>query len=144
MSRAIGRPSNESASEILDDFVSGVGADGVVFMEGVFHVRSEHGHTYESVKIRVEYPHSFPERGQTPTVVLLSHRDRWPKGGDSHLNSDWSMCLFVPGESGIEFQRADSLRQNVRRDPHISLQGTLVSASSRTAGRNRRESGLAW
>jgi hypothetical protein len=97
--------------QILDDFVSGISPNGVVFMEGVFQVRSEHGHTYESVKIRVEYPPSFPERGQTPTVILLSHRDRWPKGGDSHLNSDWSLCLFVPGESGIDFQRADSLRK---------------------------------
>jgi len=43
------------AKAILNEFVSGVGADGVASIEGVFHVRSEHGHTYESVKIRVEY-----------------------------------------------------------------------------------------
>ena len=80
-------------------------------MEGVFHVRSEHGHTYESVKLRIEYPLSFPDRGQIPTVMLMSHRDRWLKGDNSHLNSDWSLCLFVPGESGIDFQRTDSLRK---------------------------------
>ncbi len=95
--------------QILDDFRSGVGDGGVAFLEGVFHVRSQHGHRYEAVTLRVEYPPTFPERGTTPKVVVLSHRDRWQKGGDSHINSDWSLCLFVPGESGIDFGRADSL-----------------------------------
>ncbi len=96
-------------NELLDDFVSGVGADGEAFLEGVFHVRSEHGHTYESVKIRVEYPDSFPGRGQTPNVVLLSHRDRWRANADSHFFDDWSMCLFVSGESPVDFTQSDSL-----------------------------------
>jgi hypothetical protein len=98
------------AKELLDDFVSGVDVNGVAFFEGTFHVRSEHGHTYESVKIRVEYPSSFPNRGKPPKVLLTSHRDRWKKGGDAHINSDWSLCLFVPGESRIDFNGDDSLR----------------------------------
>lgn len=98
-----------SGNQILDDLRSGIGDGGVAYLEGVFHVKSRHGHRYESVKLRVEYPPTFPERGTTPRVVLLSHRNRWQKGGDSHINSDWSLCLFVPGESGIDFGRADSL-----------------------------------
>lgn len=98
-----------SGSQILDNFHSGVSDSGVAFLEGVFHVRSRHGHRYESVTLRVEYPLIFPERGTAPKVILLSHRDRWQRGGDSHINSDWSLCLFVPGESGIDFRRADSL-----------------------------------
>ena len=65
---------------------------------------------YDSLTIRVEYPASFPERGRTPNVVLLSHRDRWQKSSDAHINSDWSLCLFVPGESRIDFRQADSLK----------------------------------
>jgi hypothetical protein len=79
--------------QILDDCRSGVGDSGVAFMEGVFHVRSRHGHRYESVTLRVEYPPTFPDRGTPPTVILVSHRDRWRKGGDSHINMDWSLCL---------------------------------------------------
>ena len=95
--------------QLLEDGRSGISDDGVVFLEGVFHVRSRHGHRYESVRLRVEYPPSFPERGTTPKVVLLSHRDRWKEGGDSHINSDWSLCLFVAGECGIDFRLSDSL-----------------------------------
>lgn len=98
-----------SGNQILGNFRSGIGDGGLAFLEGVFHVRSRHGHRYESVTLRVEYPPTFPERGMPPRVVLLSHRDRWQKGGDSHINPDWSLCLFVPGESGIDFRRADSL-----------------------------------
>lgn len=105
------RIEQRTGKKMLDEFVSGVGPDSVAFMEGVFHVRSEHGHTYESVRVRIHYPASFPERGQLPTVTLMSHRDRWLRGGDSHLNADWSLCLFVPGESGIDFRRADSLQK---------------------------------
>jgi SEC-C motif len=95
--------------QLLEDCHTGIGDGGVAFLEGLFHVRSEHGHRYESVTLRVEYPPNFPERGVTPRVILLSHRERWQKGGDCHINSDWSLCLFVPGESGIDFGRADSL-----------------------------------
>lgn len=95
--------------QFLDDFRSGISGVGGAFMEGVFHVCSQHDHRYESVTLRIEYPQSFPARGTTPTVFLVSHKDRWRKGGDSHINPDWSLCLYVPGESGIDFGRADSL-----------------------------------
>jgi SEC-C motif len=97
------------AKDLLDDCRSGIGEDGVAFVEGVFHVRSQHGHRYESVTLRVEYPPSFPQRGTTPKVVLVSHRERWQREADAHINTDWSLCLFVPGESGIDFRQAESL-----------------------------------
>jgi SEC-C motif len=95
--------------QILDGCRSGVSEDALAILEGVFHVRSHHGHRYESVTIRVEYPASFPDRGTSPKVVLMSHRDRWQRTGDSHINSDWSLCLFVPGECGINFGQSTSL-----------------------------------
>jgi hypothetical protein len=94
---------------LLDGCNTGIGDSASVFLEGVFHVRSQHGHCYESVTLRVEYPPNFPERGTIPRVILLSHRDRWQKDADTHINSDWSLCLFVPGESGIDFGQFDSL-----------------------------------
>jgi hypothetical protein len=52
----------------------------------------------------------FPKLGWIVWVrSTVSHRDRWRKGGDTHINTDWSLCLYVPGESGIDFGRADSL-----------------------------------
>jgi hypothetical protein len=62
---------------------------------------------YESVKLRFDYPPTFPARGQTPKVVLFGHWDRWRRGGDSHINADSSLCLFVPVESGIDFTKSD-------------------------------------
>lgn len=97
------------AKQLLSDFRSGGGDERLAFVEGVFHITSEHGHRYDAVVLRVEYPPEFPERGTTPKVVLVSHRDRWRRGGDSHINSDWSLCLFIPGESGIDFHQGDSL-----------------------------------
>jgi SEC-C motif len=99
----------EIARKLLGNFHTGISVGGVAFVQGDFVVRSRHGHVYESVAIRVEYPPSFPDRGQIPTVVLMSHRDRWHNRGNSHIIADWSLCLFVPGDSGIDFRQAGSL-----------------------------------
>ncbi|MDP7018823.1 MAG: SEC-C metal-binding domain-containing protein [Pirellulaceae bacterium] len=42
-------------------------------------------------------------------MFLESHRDCWKNSGDSHIESDWRLCLFVPGESGINFADPASL-----------------------------------
>jgi hypothetical protein len=97
------------AADLLDDVEAGVDGDGAAYVHGVFGVYSAHGHLYESVKLRVVYPTTFPARNQPPTVYLESHRDRWKNGGNSHIESDWRLCLFVPGESGIDFSKDDSL-----------------------------------
>lgn len=77
--------------------------NGAAMIEGFFDVRSGHGHLYESVKIRVVYPAVFPSPGVPPDVYLLSHQDQWERDSECHINSDWSLCLFIPGKSGINF-----------------------------------------
>ena len=79
-------------------------------MGGTLGVYSKHGHLYESVTLRIEYPKAFPTRNQPPSVYLMSHRDRWENTGNSHIESDWRLCLFVPGESGIDFADSASLK----------------------------------
>ena len=89
----------EIGSSLLDNFEAGIDEDGRVFCIGIFHVYSKHGHFHESVRLRFVYPPMFPKRGQPPSVYLESHRDRWEKSGDAHIERDWKLCLFVPGES---------------------------------------------
>lgn len=86
-------------------------ANGRAQIEGSLELVSEHGHIYDTIRIRIVYPSSFPQRNQPPSVYLVSHRDRWLKGPDGHIEDDWKLCLFVPGESGINFARPDSLNQ---------------------------------
>lgn len=97
------------ALTLLEDFESGIDGTGCAFVRGMFNVVSEHGHVYESVKLRITYPPNFPARNQPPSVFLESQRDSWEKGGNSHIESDWRLCLFVPCESGIDFSEATSL-----------------------------------
>jgi hypothetical protein len=97
------------AAAMLGDFEAGIDSTGGAFVCGLFNVVSEHGHVYETIRIRITYPPKFPNRNQPPSVYLESHRDRWEKGGDSHIEYDWRLCLFVPSESGIDFQEANSL-----------------------------------
>src|SRR5690349_10036969 len=94
------------AAAVLRDFEAGISESGCAFVRGAFNVVSEHGHVYESVRLRIAYPPNFPVRNQPPSVYLESHHDRWLKGGDSHIEHDWRLCLFVPSESGIAFGEA--------------------------------------
>lgn len=96
-------------SQLLDDFEAGIDSDQTAYIRGTFCVYSEHGHLYESAQLRIKYPITFPVRNQPPSVYLESHRDRWENTGDSHIESDWRLCLFVPGESGIDFAAPTSL-----------------------------------
>ena len=97
------------ARQVLDAFTSGIDERGIAFVEGVFHIKSEHGHIFDSVTLKIEYPRSFPNRNVPPKVIVLSHRDRWQTGADAHIYSDWSLCLFVPGDSRIDFNKYGSL-----------------------------------
>lgn len=105
------RWSNEVAigTSLLDDFQSGVDSDGKAFMLGKFKLYSLHGHLYETIGLRIEYPLNFPYRNVPPSVYLESHRGKWKNTGDSHIESDWKLCLFVPAESGINFAGSTSL-----------------------------------
>ena len=97
------------AANLLGNADAGIDSEGTAFVCGTFGVYSEHGHLYESVKLRIVYPPNYPARNCPPSVYLASHRDRWKNGGDSHIESDWKLCLFVPGESGIDFSQDGSL-----------------------------------
>lgn len=97
------------ASQVLHDFDSEIDSNGIAIIRGTFDVCSKSEHVYESVRIRIEYPTTFPFRNQPPQVFLESHRDRWENTNDSHIEKNWRLCLFVPGESGIEFTVPDSL-----------------------------------
>lgn len=99
------------ATEILTAFESTIDGNGNATFQGDLELCSEHGHVYETVRIRVVYPATFPIRNQPPAVYLESHRDRWKNVADSHIESDWKLCLFVPGESGIDFAEGDSLKK---------------------------------
>lgn len=97
------------ANEVLLDCVSAVNENGTATIVGKFRIFSQHGHVYETVTIRIEYPERFPTRNQPPNVYLESHRDCWVNYGDSHIEADWRLCLFVPSESGIDFSEGESL-----------------------------------
>jgi hypothetical protein len=101
----------EIAAEILTDFEPSIDGNGNATFHGDLELCSEHGHVYESVRISVVYPSTFPARNQPPSVYLESHRNRWKNVADSHIESDWKLCLFVPGESGIAFADGDSLKK---------------------------------
>lgn len=97
------------ASQLLDDFQAGIDSNQTAYIRGTLGIYSEHGHLYESVMLRIEYPNTFPARNQPPLVYLESHRDRWQNTEDSHIESTWKLCLFVPGESEIDFASPISL-----------------------------------
>jgi hypothetical protein len=97
------------ASELLEDSEAGIDSNRTAFIRGTLGVYSEHGHLYEAAKLRIEYPKNFPYRNQPPSVYLESHQDRWKNSGNCHIESNWKLCLFVPGESGINFADSASL-----------------------------------
>lgn len=82
---------------------------GRVCFTGFLSVQSKHGSEHGPFTIKIVYPPRFPDAGVVPSVYLMSHRDRWKSGHDSHIEPDWKLCLFIAGESGIDFRRIDSL-----------------------------------
>jgi hypothetical protein len=92
----------------LEKVESGIDDQGRAFLLGTVRILSRHGHEYAACKVRIVYPEGFPERGRVPAVYLESHRN-WLKGPDAHIEEEWKLCLFVPGEAGIDFSSPDSL-----------------------------------
>lgn len=76
---------------------------------GFLKVRSKRNHEYGPFTLRIVFPALFPRDGSMPSVYLMSHRDRWTNGNDSHIEGDWRLCLYIAGESEIDFTRSDSL-----------------------------------
>jgi hypothetical protein len=105
------RKEQEIARRFMKNVQVGFDEQRRAFLLGDVRVESQHGHVYGNFRIRTVYPSSFPERGRVPSVHLESHRDRWRSGGNSHIEEDWRLCLFVPMESGIDFTRLDALER---------------------------------
>lgn len=103
------RAEQDIARGVLQGFEAGVDGQGQVFIAGEVSLFSEHGHRYGPFRIRIVYPGGFLERVRVPAVYLESHQDQWKNVRDSHIEADWKLCLFVPGESQVDFTRSDSL-----------------------------------
>jgi SEC-C motif len=107
------RAEQELAQRLLEEVEAGIDHQGRVFLLGTIRILSRHGHEYTTCKIRIVYPQGFPERGRVPAVYLESHQN-WCKGPDTHIEEDWKLCLFVPGEAGIDFSSPDSLGELIQ------------------------------
>ena len=103
------RADQSIARQFLSYVKFGQDSLGMAFFWGFLGVRSKHGTEHGPFTIRVVYPPRFPDAGVVPSVYLMSHRDRWRHGHDSHIEPDWKLCLFVPGEAGIDFRSPESL-----------------------------------
>lgn len=99
------------ASDYLLEATHEIDQDGMAAIRGRYLLRSTHGYLREKVDLRIRYPSQFPKRNVAPDFLLESHRDRWKNIGDSHIEHDWRLCLFVPLESGIDFANKDSLKE---------------------------------
>ena len=97
------------SQEFLENSSCGVEQDGSAWIRGTFRVLSAHGDEHGAFQIKVFYAAEFPVRGRVPSVYLEGHPLEWRNTQDSHIEDDWKLCLFVPGESGIDFERPDSL-----------------------------------
>jgi len=97
------------ASTYMADVCVGIDQQQRAFLVGSVSLRSGHGHLRDTVRVRIVYPPRFPDRGRFPSVYLESHREQWKNISGSHIEADWRLCLFVPGESGIDFGHKDSL-----------------------------------
>jgi hypothetical protein len=101
----------EIARRFLDDAVSGVGEGKHAFIRGWFRLLLNSGHELGRFDIRIVYPPRFPSGIGHPGVYLESHHSEWRTGLDSHIEATWRLCLFIPLESGLDFERPDALEQ---------------------------------
>jgi hypothetical protein len=101
------------ARRYLTEVVVGFNKNREAHVKGIFTPVFQHGGEFGSYAIRIVYPLGFPEGMKTPAVYLDSHRDCWSKLGDSHIEDDWKLCLFVPmeSESKIDFTAPESLEK---------------------------------
>lgn len=97
------------AAKHLKDCRAGFDDQGQAVISGFLPIMSEHGHEYGVFGIRIVYPQAFPGQCCGPSAYLDSHRGQWTNMGESHIESDWRLCLYVPGESEIDFRREDAL-----------------------------------
>jgi len=101
------------ATRLLENCKAGIDRQGRAYLRGVLGLYSEHAHRYDSVQLLIVYPDAFPESNEPPDIYLESHRDIWINLGDSHIEEDWRLCLFVPFEAGINFADESSLQEYI-------------------------------
>ncbi len=99
------------AAQYLEYSKAGLYGDGRAWIRGLLRLFLEHGHEVDAFMIRIVYPRGFTGDGLVPTVYLESHRGQWEADLDGHILKDWSLCLYVPGEAGIDFSEHDSLER---------------------------------
>lgn len=103
------RRERDTAASYLADCVASVDGAGIASIRGTFPLRLESGHELDRFAIRIEYPSTFPKLQAHPTVFLESHRDVWFRTNDGHAHPNWGLCLFVPLESGLDFNNPTAL-----------------------------------
>ena len=99
------------AQRLLRGVTTSIDGTGDAVLLGSLPLVSAHGYVSDSVDLRLVYSKSFLGGcgAGSPRVYLDSHRDTWQNGGDTHIEQDWRLCLFVPGECPIDFDSDDSL-----------------------------------
>ncbi len=98
-----------------------INGDGTAMIRGAYPLSDRYGHVRDTFELRIQYPSDFLPLYPTvenpwcfqshPEVFLDSHRDVWLACAEAHIFSHWRLCLFVPGESGIDICRADALER---------------------------------
>lgn len=86
--------------------------DGVAEIQGVVTVENDdYGHVYGKFGITVQYPDGFTQPGpdNVPNVYLRDPPEFWETGNDSHIESDWRLCLCVASEMAIDFSQPEAL-----------------------------------
>lgn len=105
------RAEQDIARRYLTEVVVGFDEKRQAVIKGTFTPVLQHGGEFGAYKIRLVYPFGFPDGTKAPSVYIDSHRDCWSNLGDSHIEEDWKLCLFVPVESHIDVTAADSLEK---------------------------------
>jgi hypothetical protein len=99
----------EIASRLLRQARIEIDAENRACIHAELSLVSAHGHEWDVYRIRIVYPNNFLQRDRAPSVFLDSHHDRWKNVPETHIEDDWKLCLFVPGESGINWLDDDAL-----------------------------------
>jgi hypothetical protein len=99
----------ELASRYLTDSSTQIDENRVASIRGTFVLRLPSSHKLDQFQVRIEYPETFPHCGAHPDVFLECHHETWFCTIDGHIKSDWSLCLYVALESGLDFAKPDAL-----------------------------------
>jgi len=86
---------------------------------------TSHGSNLGTFEVEIVYHEFFGINNSPPHVYLVNKRESWQKGGESHIEDDWRVCLYVPSESKINFRNVDSLVLLIERIASFFAQESL-------------------